>query len=50
MTVTSPIAFYDIVDMLNNELYSIHISYPINFVKTEAGIEMDFILQFHQPK
>ncbi len=50
MTVTSPMAFYDIVDMLNNELYSIHISYPINFVKTEAGIEMDFILQFHQPK
>lgn len=50
MTVTSPMAFFDIVDILNNELYSIHISYPISFVKTAGGIEMQFILQFHQPK
>ncbi len=48
--VDTPTRLFDVVKMLNNELYSIHISYPISIVKTEAGIELEFILQFHQPK
>ncbi len=48
--VQKPLEFFDIIDKLNNELYSINISYPISFIKTEAGIEIEFILQFHQQK
>ena len=48
--IKSPIEFFKIIDRLNNELYSVNISYPLTFVKTAAGIEAEFILQFHQPK
>lgn len=48
--VEKPLEFFDMVSALNNELYSINISYPLSFVKTDAGIEIEFILQFHQPK
>lgn len=48
--VQKPLEFFDIVNRLNNELYSVNISYPVTFIKTEAGIEVEFILQFHQPK
>lgn len=48
--IQRPIEFFEIVDRLNNELYSVNISYPVNFIKTEAGIEVEFVLQFHQPK
>ncbi|AXX93392.1 hypothetical protein CPU12_08535 [Malaciobacter molluscorum LMG 25693] len=50
IVVKDPKVFFDIIDRLNNELYSIHISYPLTFTNTEAGIQIDFILQFHQPK
>lgn len=50
VVVQSPMEFFEIVNRLNNELYSINISYPVNFIKTEAGIEVEFILQFHQAK
>ncbi|XPV69012.1 MAG: hypothetical protein ACNI25_00180 [Halarcobacter sp.] len=50
VVVKNPIKFFEIIDGLNNELYSVNITYPISFVKTEAGIEIEFILQFHQPK
>lgn len=50
MLVQSPLEFFKIIEILNNEMYSINIAYPINFVKTEAGIEIEFLLQFHQPK
>ena len=43
-----PKEFFDILDTLNDELYSIHISYPLSMVKTEAGIEIEFILIFNQ--
>ena len=41
---------FEIVNRLNNELYSVNITYPVSFIKTEAGIEVEFTLQFHQPK
>lgn len=50
VVVKTPMKFFEILESLNNELYSINVSYPISFVKTEAGIEIEFILQFHQPK
>ena len=37
-----------VIEVLNNELYSIHISYPLSMVKTPAGIEAEFILVFNQ--
>lgn len=48
--IQTPLEFFEIINRLNNELYSVNISYPINFVKTDAGIEVEFIVQFHQPK
>lgn len=50
MLIQSPVEVYKLIDTLNNEMYSINIRYPINFVKTEAGIEVEFILEFNQPK
>lgn len=50
IVVEKPLEFFAIANILNNELYSINISYPVSFVKTEAGIEIEFTLQFHQPK
>ncbi len=48
--IKKPLEFFEIINTISNELYSINISYPVSFVKTEAGIEVEFILQFHQPK
>ena len=48
--VKEPKEFFDVIDILNNELYSIHISYPLSMLKTEAGIEIDFVLVFNQLK
>ena len=48
--IQKPLEFFEIINSLNNELYSINIYYPLSFVKTEAGIEVEFTLQFHQPK
>jgi len=48
--IKRPLEFFEIINTISNELYSINISYPVSFVKTEAGIEVEFILQFHQPK
>jgi hypothetical protein len=50
IVVQKPLEFFDIIDKLNNELYSINITYPISFTKTDAGIEVEFTVQFHQPK
>lgn len=50
VVVKKPLEFFEIINILNNELYSVNISYPLSFVKTEAGIEIEFLLQFHQPK
>ncbi len=48
--IKRPLEFFEIINTISNELYSINISYPVSFVKTEAGVEVEFILQFHQPK
>ncbi|MGB6330020.1 MAG: hypothetical protein WBF48_13945 [Halarcobacter sp.] len=50
VVIQKPLEFFEIINTLNNELYSINIYYPISFIKTEAGIEVEFTLQFHQPK
>lgn len=46
--VQTPKEFFDIIDNLNKELYSLHINYPVNMRKTPEGIEVNFLLQFHQ--
>ncbi|MDD2888347.1 MAG: hypothetical protein PHY66_11120 [Aliarcobacter sp.] len=46
--VQDPREFFDMIEVLNNELYSIHISYPISMLKTEAGVEIEFVLVFNQ--
>jgi hypothetical protein len=47
--IREPKEFFNVIELLNNELYSIHISYPLSMVKTPAGIEAEFILVFNQP-
>lgn len=46
--VKDPREFFDMIEVLNNELYSIHIAYPISMLKTETGIEIEFVLVFNQ--
>ena len=46
--IKEPKEFFDVIEVLNNELYSIHISYPLSMIKTPAGIEAEFILVFNQ--
>ena len=48
--VKEPKEFFELIDNLNSELYSINIAYPISLIKTEAGIEIEFNLSFNQPK
>ena len=48
--VQTPREFFNIINMLNNELYSINIAYPVNMTKTEQGLEVEFNLVFNQPK
>ncbi|MGB5793694.1 hypothetical protein [Poseidonibacter sp.] len=50
MLVQTPKEFFEIFEVLNRELYSINIAYPINMTKTQAGIEVEFNLVFNQPK
>ena len=40
----------ELIEVINHELYSINISYPINMLRTELGIEIEFNLVFNQPK
>ena len=46
--VKTPKEFFEIIETLNKELYSINIAYPISFEKTNDNIEVSFNLQFHQ--
>ena len=48
--VKEPKEFFDLIHSLNSELYSININYPIHMVKTAAGIEVEFNLDFNQLK
>ena len=48
MVVENPMQFFEFVEDLNKELYSMSVSYPISFIKTEDGIEIEFSLEFNQ--
>lgn len=48
--VKEPAQFFELIEVINHELYSINISYPINMLRTELGIEIEFNLVFNQPK
>ena len=48
--VKEPKQFFDLINILNNELYSINISYPLSMIRTELGIEIEFNLEFNQLK
>jgi hypothetical protein len=46
--VKDPNEFFNLIDIINNELYSINIAYPLNMIRTETGIEIEFNLVFSQ--
>ena len=46
--VSSPLEFFEIIEDINKELYSMNISYPVMLRKTIDGIEVEFNFQFHQ--
>lgn len=48
MVITSPQQFYDVVKRFNTLALSVHINYPVNFVKVEDGVEVTFAVQYHQ--
>lgn len=48
--VDTPLEFFEIIDDMNKELYSMNIDYPVMMRKTIDGIEIEFALQFHQEK
>lgn len=48
--VNEPNKFFELIEVLNRELYSINIAYPIKMIKTEIGIEIEFNLEFNQLK
>lgn len=51
MLVETPTEFFNTIEMLNNELYSINIMYPVIMTKNEDGfLEIEFKLVFNQPK
>lgn len=47
--VKEPKQFFELIDILNKELYSVNIGYPVNMIRTELGIEIEFNLVFNQP-
>ena len=50
MLVKSPNDLFNLIEMLNNELYSINIMYPISMIKNLNDLEIEFKLVFNQPK
>ena len=51
LTISQPIELFNLIDNLNEEVYSINISYPLKLnVNEEDEIEVNFLLQFHQNK
>lgn len=46
--LASPIEFYELVEDLNKEMYSMVIDYPLSFRMSELGLEVDFVLKFYQ--
>lgn len=48
--VKKPKEFFNLIHTLSNEIYSINVTYPINMIKTAAGLEVEFNLEFNQIK
>lgn len=48
--VTEPNDFFELINKLNDELYSITLAYPISFKRMDSGIEVEFNLEFNQLK
>lgn len=48
--ISSPNEFFELIDGLNSELYSISLNFPINMQKSGNGIEVEFNLDFNQLK
>jgi len=46
--VPTPLDFFEIIEDINKELYSMNISYPVMLRKTIDGLEVEFNFQFHQ--
>lgn len=46
--LNNPAEFFDLVEKINNQPYSMVIDYPISFRMSELGLEIDFILKFYQ--
>jgi len=46
--VDTPLEFFEIIEDINKELYSMNIAYPLMMRKTIDGIEIEFNFQFHQ--
>lgn len=47
-TYTEPKEFFSLIEKLNEQKYSMNISYPVIMKKIEGGIQMTFNFQFHQ--
>ena len=50
MLVETPRELFNTIAMLNNELYSVNVMYPITMIKSINGLEIEFNLVFNQPK
>lgn len=48
--VKKPKEYFNLVNTLNNELYSINMVYPVSMTKTAIGLEVEFGLEFNQIK
>ena len=48
--IKEPKEFFTLVENLNEEIYSVNINYPINMIKKENIIEVEFNLDFNQEK
>jgi Ca2+/Na+ antiporter len=46
--IKEPVHFYKIMDVINNQNYSITLDYPIEFIKTNETLEVTFVLNINQ--
>jgi polyhydroxyalkanoate synthesis regulator phasin len=47
-TVNSPVEFYDAIDKINKQYYSIILSYPIEFTKVKNTLQVNYNLAIYQ--
>jgi hypothetical protein len=46
--IQEPVEFYNIVEVMNKQPYSIVLNYPIEFIKSEQGIELKLTITINQ--